>query len=154
MKTEKIKIIGCGNPLASDDGVGAYIIGELKKLKLPRNVEAVEAGNNPLSLLDLIQNTKKVIIVDAVKGHGPPGKVYRLKPRELEKCEKSISLHRLEIKQILEMAKKLFPDRTPEEIIIIGVEAKDLTPFKMKLSEPVKKAVPQIIEAVLKEITS
>jgi len=152
MGTEKIRIIGCGNPLASDDGVGAYIIGKLKKLNLPQNVEAVEAGSDPLGLLDLIQSAEKVIIVDAVKGPGPPGKIYRLKPQDLENSGKSISLHRLEVNQIIKLGQKLFPDRTAEEIIIIGVEAEDLTPFKMGLSEPVKKAVPQIIEAVLKEI--
>ncbi|NLO89977.1 MAG: hydrogenase maturation protease [Clostridia bacterium] len=72
MGKEKIRIIGCGNPLASDDCLGVYVIEELNKLNLPANVEAVAAGTDPLGLLGVIQNVKKAIIVDAVKGPGQP----------------------------------------------------------------------------------
>ncbi|NLO89976.1 MAG: hypothetical protein GX088_06605 [Clostridia bacterium] len=78
--------------------------------------------------------------------------MYRLKPQDLENSEKSLSLHRLEIGQIIKLGQQLYPDRIADEIIIIGVEAEDLTPFKTGLSKTLKKTVPQVIEVVLTEI--
>jgi len=149
-----VKVIGCGNPLASDDGVGVRVIRKLKKLALPKEVEIVEAGNDPFRLIDLIRGASTIILVDAVLGDGLPGTIHclSLKNMDYEKT-KNLSLHRVNILEILKLCRELYPLDVPENIIIFGVEVRDISPFNMGLSEPVEKAIPVVVDYILQELT-
>ncbi|MFP3946925.1 MAG: hydrogenase maturation protease, partial [Archaeoglobaceae archaeon] len=73
----KIAVIGIGNILLGDEGVGVRIVEELRKSDLPENVEVHDGATSGIALLNFLVDKDKVIIVDAVKGGEEPGTVYQ-----------------------------------------------------------------------------
>lgn len=150
-----VKIIGCGNPLAADDGVGVRIIEELKKINLPHKVQIIEAGNDPFQLLEFIKGKEKVILVDAVKGGGVPGSIYRILPEDIKhSSNKSLSLHEVNISDVLELGKSIYPEEMPDDLVIIGIEAESTDDFSVGLSKPVENAVLLAVNKILAELKS
>jgi len=150
----KVKIIGCGNPLAGDDGVGVYLIDQLKTFALPKGVSVVEGGTDPLNLLEMLRGQKKVILVDAFKGAGKPGEVFVLGMEQLDlDTERGLSLHGFNLAHVLRLGQTLYPKDLPEEIVIIGVEIEAAAPFTTGLSPAVEAALPKLLQTVLEEIS-
>lgn len=149
----RIKIIGCGNPIAGDDGVGIHVINSLKTMSLPGYPTVLEGGTDPLNLLEMLRGTEKVILVDAVKGAGRPGDVCLLNIDRLDiHSPGGVSLHQWGLSHVLQLGNILFPQEMPKEIILIGVEVMDTAPYSTNISQPVKKAIPQVIKAILQEL--
>lgn len=144
------KIIGCGNPIAGDDGIGVYIINKLKGLSLPEGITLLEGGTDPLNLLQMLRAAPKAILVDAVKGAGKPGEVVLLTPDQLDlHPQEGLSLHQFNLAHVLSLGYNLYPEEMPKEILVVAIEAFDTTPGNLELSAPVKKAVPQAIQIIL-----
>jgi len=153
MKRQKnpkdILIVGVGNILLGDEGVGIHVIRELANQDLPDNVEILDMGVAPFSLLPYIPGRKKVIIIDAVKAGGKVGSVYKFPADEIERRkDKFFSLHQIGIGDILAFLK---PEEIPEEVVVIGIEPGEIK-WGMELSPCIKDKIPQLIELILKEI--
>ncbi|RKY35126.1 MAG: Ni,Fe-hydrogenase maturation factor, partial [Candidatus Duberdicusella sinuisediminis] len=73
---KKIIILGLGNLLYKDEGIGIHLIRELEKMKLPPNLELIDGGVGSLDILLSLENIDKLIIIDALKGGGAPATVY------------------------------------------------------------------------------
>jgi hydrogenase maturation protease len=143
-------VLGIGNPLCRDDGIGIRIIEIMRETGKYDNIELIDGGTAPdlLSLLD--EKVEKLIIVDALKGGSTPGSIYRLEIRDENISEESpVSLHGLGILDSLLMMKKL--DIRRPEVILIGVEPVD-TSHGLKLSPQLETIVPDIIDAINLEI--
>jgi hydrogenase maturation protease len=143
-------VLGIGNPLCRDDGIGIRIIQTMRENGKFDNVELIDGGTAPdiLSLLD--ESVTKLIIVDALKGGSNPGSIYRLEIHDENISEESpVSLHGIGILDSLLMMKKLNMRRP--EVILIGVEPVD-TSHGLKLSDQLETIVPDIIDAVNLEI--
>ena len=145
-------IVGLGNSLMGDDGVGIAAVRELKKLELS-GVELLGGGVSGIGLLSKLRGRRRVVIIDAVQGgSGEPGDIYRLTPKELAKPEFSfLSLHDIALEHVLALGKELLGDEFPEEIVIYGVEVKEIR-FGRGLSEPVKRALPKLVELLRQEM--
>ncbi len=150
--TDKIKILGCGNTLMGDDGVGIRAIERLQQIQLPPNVEIVEAGVGGLAILSWIEDADKVVIIDAVQtGNEPPGTVYAFTDKELPPSEMfMLSLHDLNLVDTINVGRLV--QKMPAEIVIIGVEVKRVAEFTRELTPEVEGALPEVIDLVLKEI--
>lgn len=148
-KTEKkTLIVGIGNLLYRDDGIGAQIIEEMKKMRLPDQIELLDMGTSTMDLIYHLEDVNRLIVIDAIKAGGTPGTIYRLKPDDLLPSKnRPVSLHDIGLLETLNMAK-----RRGQEVdtIVIGVEPKILD-WGLELSDEVKKRIPDLIEAVLKE---
>ncbi|RKY89512.1 Ni,Fe-hydrogenase maturation factor [candidate division KSB1 bacterium] len=148
--TSGIVIIGIGNLLLKDEGVGVHIIRELEKTTLPEDVSLIDAGTATLDALQMLGNVEKLIVIDAVKGGGKPGTVYKFKPEDIISGDvASISLHQLgfmEALSIVERTGKSFKD-----ITIIGVEPKEIV-SGMELSPEIARKIPEIIKLIKKTI--
>lgn len=150
-KTKDTLIVGAGNILLGDEGVGVHIIRSLEKIKLPDNVELIDMGVAAFSLISYIPGRKKVIIVDAAKSGGEAGSIYRLSADEIEgEKDKFFSLHQIGIEDILDFFQ---PEQVPGEIVVIGVEPGEIK-WGMELSPRIKQKIPHIITFILKEISS
>ena len=79
----RLAVIGVGNPLVADEGVGIAVIEELGKRDLPDSVELVDAGSAGMSLLHIIKDYDAVIIIDAADFGGEPGEVRTFTPDEV-----------------------------------------------------------------------
>ena len=133
-----------------DDGIGAHIVNELEKLRLPEGVKVLDAGTKGLGLVDLMRQAPKVIFVDAVDIGKEPGTVKRYTPQEIKEVNVKVkfSLHEVGLPQVLRLASLL---GVSPEVVIFGIQPKDLS-RGIGLSQELKRAVPNIVESVLREV--
>jgi hydrogenase maturation protease len=149
----KTIILGVGNQILGDDGVGVHVANELKKHIQNPNVTIDEAITGGMNLLDLLLGYDKAIIVDAVKSEtGENGEVKRI-PLSNFSTMHSCNPHDVSLIEAIEMAKKLGENRIPKEIIIIGIMMKEIPcEFGEELSKNIATAVPKAVEMTLNEI--
>ena len=145
---DKILIIGIGNMLCRDEGVGVHVIEEMQDMELPGHIELLDIGTSTPDVITHFEGVKKLVVIDALKAGSPPGTIYRYKLEDLLNNEEGlISLREIGLMETLGEAKKMGKEI---DTVIIGVEPKVLD-WGVELSEEVKKQIPAIIEAVLKE---
>jgi hydrogenase maturation protease len=145
-----ILILGVGNILLGDEGVGVRVVEAMRDIKLPDNVELVDGGTGAFDLLDIVADRKKVIIIDAVRGGGEPGAIYRFTPDDIEKQQQCLtSVHQVGLLNTLEMAKMAgYP---PQSVIVCGIEPKRMD-WGLELSPEVAAMVPRVIELIMSEL--
>jgi hydrogenase maturation protease len=145
----RVVVIGVGNLLLKDEGIGIHTVKALQEINLPQDVKIIDAGTAP----DLIAYTEagdKLIIVDAAKAGGEPGTIYRFHPHDLaSEKEEVISVHELGVTPNLRLMSLM--GNTPGEIVIIGIEPGEID-WGTELSPELQQQVPDIVKAVLKEI--
>jgi hydrogenase maturation protease len=146
----KITILGIGNILLQDEGVGVRAIEYLHRHTLPPQVELVDGGTATLDLFTLFNETDHLVVVDAVKGGMRPGTIYRLEPKDLMPQQQApISPHDLGLLDALDMASKI-GDR-PRSVVIFGVEPKEIN-WGMELTPEIKVTIPTVANLVLNEV--
>jgi hydrogenase maturation protease len=145
---DKILVVGIGNLLCRDEGIGIHVIQQMENMKLPGHIELLDIGTSTMDLISYLNEVKKLIVIDAMRAGGKPGTIYKCKPEDLiPKGEESVSLHDIGVIETLSMAKKM---GMAIETVIIGVEPQ-IMDWGMELTEAVKNKIPLIIEAVLRE---
>jgi len=151
----KVKVIGIGNPLASDDAIGLHVAHRLLKMSLPDNVEVIAAESAGPSILESITGADKAVLVDAVVGGSAPGTVHRLSLDDIQtgRC-KIRSLHEIDLSDLLRIGQLTRPESFPKKLVILGIEVADTRRYRQGLSNAVRNAIPQIVRAVLNEVTS
>lgn len=146
-----ILVLGIGNILLRDEGIGVHVVEYLKN-KVPDFVELVDGGTAGADLLDVISDRDKVIIVDAVDAEVEHGTILRMKPEDLEvNTGQSVSLHEFGIGEMLAAAKYL--GCAPHDVIIFGIKPQDIS-CGVGISKELIRIVPQIADIVLAEITT
>jgi len=114
-------IIGVGNYLMSDEGVGIHAIAKLREMKWPDDVELIDGGTPGVTLLHMMEGRKLVIIIDCADFGGKPGKIGIFDPDELRRDENTeISLHATDLLGSLELARRT--GNYPEKVIIVGIQ--------------------------------
>jgi hydrogenase maturation protease len=148
----KIVVMGVGNLLLSDEGVGIHVVHQLMKMTLPPGVAVIEGGVYGLALVDVVAKARRLIVIDAVRGAEAPGTIYRFGPEELSMHSDSytMSVHEIGILEVIRLAGLV---GQPPQTTIIGVEPKSLE-MGMELSPELREKVPRIIEVVMDELKS
>ena len=150
MAPKNILILGLGNILLGDEGVGVRVAERLLTHPLPDGIEVIDGGTAGYELINFFEGKEKVIIVDAVKTDDTPGSVYKLDLSVVQEDETvQLSLHQIGLKNVFKMASMM--DLNPE-VTLVGIVPKDYQDYNIGLSEEVEKAIPLAIETVLKEI--
>jgi hydrogenase maturation protease len=145
----KTLVVGMGNLLLWDEGVGVHVLQEMKKMKLSEGLELLDIGTSTMDLIYSLNGVGKLIVIDAMRAGGAPGTIYECSPEDLLPKEGSpISLHEIGLLETLSMAQK---KGMRIETMIIGVEPKVLE-WGIELSVEVASKIPNIIEAILREI--
>ncbi len=148
---EKTRIIGIGNPLMGDDGVGIVVAERLSQVRLPDGVEVIDGGTGGITLLTLMEGAGKVILVDAVATGQKPGTVVRFTPEEVRMEQGQgggLSLHETGLAEVLALGREL--GRLPEEIVIFGVQPESVA-RRLGLSPPVAGRLDDLLGRVLRE---
>lgn len=148
-----ILVLGLGNILLSDEGVGVRCVEALAAHgRLPRGVEVLDGGTSGMDLLDQIAARVHLIVVDAVKTGRPPGTVIRLTGNEVPALFRTrVSPHQLGLSDIL--AALWLMDAAPKSVTVIGVEPVCLD-LSLELSAPVEARLPELIALVHAEIAA
>jgi hydrogenase maturation protease len=145
-----ILVMGVGNLLLSDEGIGVHVAQRMMEMNLPPDVHVVEGGTDGFGLINLITEADRLILVDAVRGGGEPGSVYRF---DIEDCAANAdifktSAHQISILEVIHLSGLI--GSTPKTTII-GVEPKSLE-MGMELSPEVEAKIPKVIKLILEEI--
>jgi hydrogenase maturation protease len=147
----RILVIGFGNILLRDEGVGVHVVNNLSTMHWPRDVEIIDGGTAAFALLQRIRNAAKVIIVDAVLGNGDPGTMYRIKLEDLDwHGYGAHSLHQCSVMEVLELT--YMSEQIPE-IVIFGIEPES-TEYGLDLTETVAGRMQKITEMIWDEAVS
>ena len=142
-------VVGVGNVLLRDEGIGCHVAHVLERVPLP-DVEVVDGGTCP-DLLQLLEDADKLVIVDAVKGGGVPGQIYRFRPQDITLDQKRVvSLHDMSLVDSLKL-RQLWHNTA--DTVIIGVEPKELS-WGLELSPELEEKVPQIVDVILDELNN
>jgi hydrogenase maturation protease len=152
----KTLVLGVGNPLLGDDGVGFHVVQELLREvgdETP-NLDIREASIGGLNLLDVVLGYDKVVLVDAIKTDcGEVGEVYRLAPEDFAgTMHLTTSAHDTNLATALKIGNEFAREQMPKEIVIFAIEVEEVTKFTQDLTERVRKAVPKAVDLVLQEI--
>ncbi len=142
-------VLGIGNLLCRDDGIGVRIAGEMQGMDKYNGIRIVDGGTAP-DLFDLLDdNVHKLIIVDALRGGGRPGDIYRLDLHEENIATgPAASLHGMGVLDSLKLMRQL--GRQPPQVTLIGIEPADIS-HGLQLSPVIEAMVPSIIGAVESE---
>ena len=140
-------ILGLGNLLLADEGVGVHAARMIAETDHAKDVVVLDIGTAILDALPALETARQVIITDALKADGPPGSVYRIPYDDCLRPSTIASLHGFDLSRVLAMA----GNECRPEITVIGVEPARID-WSMDLSPEVAAALPTVLSAVENEI--
>ena len=145
-----IVVLGVGNLLLSDEGIGVHVANRLLEMDLPAAVKVIEGGTDGFRLMNVVTGADRVIVIDAVKGGGEPGSIYRFDIEDAPSSPETYktSVHQIGILEVFHFSEFL---GKPPEATIIGVEPKSME-MSMELSPEIEAKVPRVIQLVLEEV--
>jgi hydrogenase maturation protease len=144
-------VLGMGNPILSDDGVGLYVAERVRETALPDGVEVTQSEVAGLRLLELVRGHDKVVIVDAIRSGREPGDVVRYEAKDFKGGHRYGSAHSIGLKTVLELGERLGYDM-PAEVVVFAIEAEDVETFGEEFCEPVVAAAEYVVELVRSEV--
>ncbi|UCB59423.1 MAG: hydrogenase maturation protease [Thermoplasmatales archaeon] len=149
----KTIVLGIGNPILQDDGVGIHVANQLKQYVKNPDITIDEAQTGGMNLLDLIVGYDKAILIDAVNIRGAKdGEVKRLLLSDLSSYH-SDNPHDVSLVEAIKLAKCLGEEKIPREVVIIGIVLRKIPYiFGEELSPKIAAAVPKAVKMTLKEI--
>jgi hydrogenase maturation protease len=149
-----VRIIGLGNTILTDDGVGVYAAREIRRRLGDgcAGVEVVESEVAGFALLELVADCERVILIDAVSfDAAAPGTVTRIDPQDLRTSLRLRSVHEIDLPTALELGRQLGMSM-PREIVIFAVQAQDCLTLGERMNPPVEAACARVVDLVLAEI--
>ena len=148
-------VLGMGNPILSDDGVGLLVADRLRESPLPQDVEVALSEVGGLRLLELVRGFTRVIIIDALRSPAEsgrhPGEVHRYEAKDFKGGHRYGSAHSIGLDTALEIGHKLGYDM-PGEVTVFAIEAEDVETFGEELSPPVAAAAERVFALVREEV--
>ena len=142
-------VMGIGNVLLKDEGIGCHVVHALGEADLS-DVEIIDGGTS-LDVLQLCEDADKLIIVDAVRGGGMPGQIYRFRIGDITLEQKPLlSLHDMSLIDSLKLMRLW---HNIDGAVIIGIEPKDIG-WGLELSPELQQTVPRIIDVILAELNN
>jgi len=155
MDEERVAVVGAGNLLLGDEGLGVHVIEALGKEYVPPHVTLIDAGTALVDVLGSLQGYRRIFLVDALRAGGSPGSVYRLELAELqqraERGQLTVSLHQMGLLDAVSMAR--LPRLDPQVVTVIGVEPECLEPG-IELSAVVSRRLPDVCHLIMEEVRS
>ncbi len=144
-------IIGMGNPLMSDEGIGIHVIAQLQQMTLGDSVEVLDLGTSGMRALHELEGRDMVVFVDCALMGTEPGTIRRFTPEDVEtkKIQPRLSLHEGDLLNTIALAKRL--GTAPERIVIFGIEPKTIDPGET-LSPALAARLDQYVATIRDEV--
>ncbi len=150
------RVIGLGNTILTDDGVGVYAAREVRRrldgTPAAERVDVVETEAAGLSLLDLVAGWDRIVLIDCIQFDGvEPGTVVAIDPADLRTSLRLRSVHEVDLPAVLELGERL-GFAMPREVRIYGIQAADALTLGETLTPPVGSGMRRAVDLVLEEV--
>jgi hydrogenase maturation protease len=143
-------VLGLGNLVHGDDGVGIHAIERLRKNPhVPSGVVLMDGGTQGLSLIPHVSGFQRLLVIDAVDAGQKPGTLIRLEGNALAKLPGKPSVHQLGFADLM-IAMKLLGE-SPQEVVVIGMQPQS-TEWSAELTEPVRASLDELLALVLAQL--
>lgn len=147
-------IVCIGNDLAADDGVGREVYLELAGRKLPDDVHLIFLGLGGIDLIEKLNGEEKLVVVDAVQFGEPAGTIHTLDWDSLpHMAPRPVSGHGIGVREAIEVCRKLYPERVPEQTWLVGIEGECFDQLGVGLSPDVKASVIKAVDIILELVS-
>jgi hydrogenase maturation protease len=145
-KQNKTLILGLGNILMGNEGVGVKSIEYMEDKPIPENVDLLDGGTGGFHLLHLFSDYESFIMIDATITTGEPGEINVIKPKFASDFPRSLTSHDIGLRDLMQSAELLedLPD-----IALITINIKELDEVKIGLTEEVNNVLPKVYDTVL-----
>ena len=147
----KIALLGVGNILLKDEGIGVKVVKELEnQFSFPSNVVLIDGGTAGHHLVNIVSDFDRIIVVDAVQGGETPGTIYRFTLDQIPfEVNTHLSVHQVGVLEALNQVKLLGKE---QQVIFIGIEPEDISPWGMELTPVVEGKKLELKKLVLEEL--
>jgi hydrogenase maturation protease len=145
----KTLVLGLGNILMGDEGIGVYAVRALEQHQLPPNVACLDGGTGGFTLLEPLQNADRIILIDAAADDSPPGTVTRTTPRFSRDYPPTLTAHDIGMKDLLDM---FYIQGGEHEIVLYAITIDPRQPIRMSLSHEGEAAVAVAVQEILREL--
>ena len=147
-KSKSILIMGVGNYLMGDEGIGVHIIQEMSKRELPDYVDILDGGTGGFLLLSCFQVYPTIIFVDATMDGKPAGTISLIRPKFASDFPSALSVHDVGLKDMVEAVYLM--DKVPD-IHLFTVSIEEINPMTIELNQSVRDSIPILIEKILEQ---
>jgi hydrogenase maturation protease len=142
-------VLGLGNVLMGDEGIGVYAVRALETHTLPAGVECLDGGTGGFTLLEPLENADRVILIDAAADGNPIGTITRTTPRFSRDYPPTLTAHDVGMKDLLDM---FYIQGGQHEIILYAITIDPHQPIRMSLSPEAEKHSASAVEQILAEL--
>lgn len=151
-------IIGLGNPLMADEGIGVVLIEQLETLaregKIPGadRIRFYDGGTGGMNLLHVLAGRRKAVLIDCARMGTEPGTIRRFTPDQVQTIKQltHLSLHEVDILKVLDISRQL--EECPEEVVFFGIEPLEIRQ-RMSLSPLLHAQIPHYLQTLLRELS-
>lgn len=144
-----VLVLGIGNVLMGDEGVGVHVVQQLSQIRLPAGVECLDGGTGSFLLLEPMQQAKRVILIDATIDGKPAGTITRLTPKFSTDYPRTLTAHDIGLKDLLDAA---YFTRQALQVTLFAVSIDPFQELTTEISSIIKQRIPEIVKAVQEEI--
>ncbi len=150
----KTLVLGIGNTLLGDDGVGVYVAQQLAAKISDTTIEVTDTAIDGVNLLDVIRHYERLIVIDAILDESAEtGTIHRLTQNDIQPLTGTgAASHNLNLATTLKLGNRIFPGEIPEEVTIFAVTARNVDYVTETLTVNVQKAVPIVVDMVMREL--
>lgn len=146
-KSNSILVLGVGNYVMGDEGIGVHVIQEMSKIDLPEYIDILDGGTGGFLLLSCFEVYPTIIFVDATMDGKPVGTISLIRPKFASDFPSALSVHDVGLKDMIEAVYLM--DTIPD-IHLFTVSIKEINPMTIELNQKVRDSIPQLIEEILK----
>jgi len=151
IRQNKTLVLGLGNVLMGDEGVGVHVVRAVEKHPLPAHVECLDGGTGGFTLLEPLQSAARIILIDAAADGNPPGTVTRTTPRFSRDYPPTLTAHDIGVKDLLDV---FYIQGGGPEVVLYAITINPKQPISMELSEVTAQAVKVAVAEILAELAS
>ena len=148
---KKTLVLGLGNVLMGDEGIGVHVVRALEKHTLPAGVECLDGGTGGFVLLEPLQNADRIILIDAAADGNPLGTVTRTTPRFSRDYPPTLTAHDIGVKDLLDV---FYIQGGGPGVVLYAIAIDPKQPISMELSAGAAKAADEAVERILAELAS
>jgi hydrogenase maturation protease len=146
---QKTLVLGLGNVIMGDEGVGVHVVRALEKHPLPAGVECLDGGTGGFILLEPLQQADRIILIDAAADGNPPGTVTRTTPRFSKDYPPTLTAHDIGVKDLLDA---FYMQGGTREVTLYAVAIDPKQPISMELSQECSRAAQVAEHEILAEL--